>query len=524
MTLDELQGGAARPDAGGRRRAPGDRGGAARARACACATSTCGSSSGCRSRRAARSSPASASRSSRAPRSRPTSPPEPSTSARVEGLEPSRDDLARAVGRAGRDARRAGVRRVRAVAARVIVRWGLDALPDVLARARHRRAAARGGPALGRARAAVRAASRAGPRCRRTASTRRPRWRAPATASSRSAAAARSISARRSPRRELPLVSIPTTYAGAEWTTYYGIRDPERKMRGGGAGARPEGIVYDVELTLDLPREPTVGTAMNALAHCAEALYVHGHNDDADEHALAGARLIVQVASARGRAPARPRRAHRAPAGRVPRRRGARRLDARARPRDGAGGRRPLRACRTGRSTGSACRAALRYNARHAPEALRRFGEAVGGDPAARVDRARRARRPDAAARARRPRGRPARAREPPRRSAQATRRTRIPRRLPRSSSCSAPSGSAPPAPSCDAGGTCSFLARDQNEDEDEEPQPDHARDECRRDRDRLQQPPVTWLHCLSFRYCPPVSCGTCTTSSRRSGRARTRP
>jgi alcohol dehydrogenase class IV len=91
---------------------------------------------------------------------------------------------------------------------------------------------------------------------------------------------------------ETPLVSVPTTYAGAEWTTYFGVRDPDRKMRGGGGGARPEAIVYEVELTFDLPRETTVGTAMNALAHCAEALYVVGHNDDADAHALEGAQLI----------------------------------------------------------------------------------------------------------------------------------------------------------------------------------------------------------------------------------------
>ena len=91
---------------------------------------------------------------------------------------------------------------------------------------------------------------------------------------------------------DVPLVSVPTTYSGAEWTTFYGIRDPERKMRGGGAGAHPAGIVYDAELTLDLPLETTVGTAMNALAHCAEALYVRGHNDDADTHALTGAQLI----------------------------------------------------------------------------------------------------------------------------------------------------------------------------------------------------------------------------------------
>ena len=90
----------------------------------------------------------------------------------------------------------------------------------------------------------------------------------------------------------LPLVSVPTTYAGAEWTPYFGVRDPDRRMRGGGSGAHLAGIVYDVDLVGGLPLAVTVGTAMNALAHCAEALYVKGRNDDADAHALEGARLI----------------------------------------------------------------------------------------------------------------------------------------------------------------------------------------------------------------------------------------
>ena len=69
-------------------------------------------------------------------------------------------------------------------------------------------------------------------------------------------------------------MSIPTTYSGAEWTTFYGIRiaGPPHRRRRRRRAAR--GIVYDVELTLDLPRAETVGTALNALAHCAEALYV----------------------------------------------------------------------------------------------------------------------------------------------------------------------------------------------------------------------------------------------------------
>jgi maleylacetate reductase len=90
----------------------------------------------------------------------------------------------------------------------------------------------------------------------------------------------------------LPVVSVPTTYSGSEWTAFFGIRDPDRRMRGGGAGSHPVGIVYEPELLLDLPRSESGGTALNALAHCAEALYVSGRNAEGDEHALTGARLI----------------------------------------------------------------------------------------------------------------------------------------------------------------------------------------------------------------------------------------
>ena len=90
----------------------------------------------------------------------------------------------------------------------------------------------------------------------------------------------------------LPVVSVPTTYSGAEWTRGFGVRDEERRVKAGGGGARVEGIVYEPELTYDLPPGETGGTALNALAHCAEALYVEGRNDEADAEALAGAPLI----------------------------------------------------------------------------------------------------------------------------------------------------------------------------------------------------------------------------------------
>jgi maleylacetate reductase len=92
----------------------------------------------------------------------------------------------------------------------------------------------------------------------------------------------------------LPVVHVPTTYSGAEWTTHFGIRSSDRRIRGGGGGAQPVGLVYDADLTLELPLDVTVGTSLNALAHCAEALYVSGRSAAGDEQALLGAALIAQ--------------------------------------------------------------------------------------------------------------------------------------------------------------------------------------------------------------------------------------
>jgi maleylacetate reductase len=175
----------------------------------------------------------------------------------------------------------------------------------------------------------------------------------------------------------VPLVSVPTTYSGAEWTTYYGVRDPERKLQGGGSGANPRGIVYDAELTLDLPRETTVGTALNALAHCAEALYVQGHNTPADEHALAGARLIGDslprvVAGPHDREARTQLLRGAAHAGEALAGSGLALAHAIA---QAVGGRYGLP---HGTLNGIALAPVLRWNAQWVPEAVRRFHEAVG--------------------------------------------------------------------------------------------------------------------------------------------------
>ena len=93
----------------------------------------------------------------------------------------------------------------------------------------------------------------------------------------------------------LELVAVPTTYAGAEWTPYFGMRDEAQRAKTGGSGARTVAIVYEPRLTLELPREETVGTAMNALAHAAEALYAGASEDASRGAGLIGDRLPAVI-------------------------------------------------------------------------------------------------------------------------------------------------------------------------------------------------------------------------------------
>jgi maleylacetate reductase len=97
--------------------------------------------------------------------------------------------------------------------------------------------------------------------------------------------------------RRVRTIAIPTTYAGAEWAPWFGFRDEEARIKRGGSDERatPVAAIYDPELTLDLPREVSGGTAMNALAHCVEALYVEGRNEGGDRNAYCGARTIAHA-------------------------------------------------------------------------------------------------------------------------------------------------------------------------------------------------------------------------------------
>ena len=76
----------------------------------------------------------------------------------------------------------------------------------------------------------------------------------------------------------LPIVAIPTTYAGSEMTPIYGLTEGGVKKTGRDPRVLPRTVIYDPELTLTLPLALTVTSALNAIAHAAEGLYAHDGN------------------------------------------------------------------------------------------------------------------------------------------------------------------------------------------------------------------------------------------------------
>lgn len=100
-------------------------------------------------------------------------------------------------------------------------------------------------------------------------------------------------------RSLIPVIAIPTTYAGSEMTAVYGIthsrENPPRKVTVNDPKIAPRLVVYDPELTLDLPPALTASTGINALAHCIEALYSTKRNPISTAAATSGVRHIFNA-------------------------------------------------------------------------------------------------------------------------------------------------------------------------------------------------------------------------------------
>ena len=76
----------------------------------------------------------------------------------------------------------------------------------------------------------------------------------------------------------LPVLAIPTTYAGSEMTPIWGLTEGGLKKTGRDARVLPKTVIYDPALTISMPAALSGASGINAIAHCVEALYAHDAN------------------------------------------------------------------------------------------------------------------------------------------------------------------------------------------------------------------------------------------------------
>jgi maleylacetate reductase len=71
----------------------------------------------------------------------------------------------------------------------------------------------------------------------------------------------------------IPIVAVPTTYAGSEATNVWGLTEGARKTTGVDNTVLPVTVIYDAALTYSLPADLSVASGLNALAHCIDSMW-----------------------------------------------------------------------------------------------------------------------------------------------------------------------------------------------------------------------------------------------------------
>jgi maleylacetate reductase len=92
----------------------------------------------------------------------------------------------------------------------------------------------------------------------------------------------------------LPILAIPTTYAGSEMTPIYGLTEGGLKKTGRDRAVLPKTVIYDPTLTVGLPIGLSVTSGFNAIAHAAEGLYAEDANPIMNLMAEDGIRALAQ--------------------------------------------------------------------------------------------------------------------------------------------------------------------------------------------------------------------------------------
>ncbi len=154
----------------------------------------------------------------------------------------------------------------------------------------------------------------------------------------------------------LPIIAIPTTYAGSEMTPIYGLTEAGVKKTGRDLRVLPKTVIYDPSLTTSLPPALSLTSGINAIAHAAEGLYAQDTNPIIALMAEEGIRALGQGSASRHASTRRSRCTWRLPLWRVAVRRGARQRRHGAASQAVPYARRHASICRTRRHTRSCCR------------------------------------------------------------------------------------------------------------------------------------------------------------------------
>jgi len=93
----------------------------------------------------------------------------------------------------------------------------------------------------------------------------------------------------------LPFIAVPTTYSGSEMTPIWGLTEANRKRTGRDPIVLPRCVVYDPELTLDLPAAISGTSGINAVAHAVESLYAPDTSPVIALFAEEGIRCLAQA-------------------------------------------------------------------------------------------------------------------------------------------------------------------------------------------------------------------------------------
>jgi maleylacetate reductase len=94
--------------------------------------------------------------------------------------------------------------------------------------------------------------------------------------------------------RSLPIAAVPTTYAGSEMTSIWGVTEGAVKRTGRDPRVAPRVVIYDPMLTLALAAAVSAASGMNAIAHAVEAMYAPGVDRVVKTAALGAIALLAE--------------------------------------------------------------------------------------------------------------------------------------------------------------------------------------------------------------------------------------